>query len=556
MDPATAMNAKPEMHGILRSFPVFSECSPDDLAALSEYFEEKTLPEGRDVYRAREAGRYFYLIASGAVSLWRRHGREEEQTNLLGPGDAFGEEALTDSPVRDASAHAETETVVLRAAAEPLREHLAQIPGAQEALRTILRGHRLTARVRFPWLTPEETVYLATRKAEAMLAPGLSLPGIIALVSLIAIPVLLHLRWPQWTLLLPVAGVLVALAFGAWQALDWSNDFYLVTNRRVVVIRRVPLIYDDRQETPLDRIQSVSVSRSVFQRMFGFGDVVIRTFTRLMVFDSVPDPHTVARLLDSIRKLKSIPETASNREEIGRMLSERINPQVAHEENEAPATPAPAATPVQPENAGWDAPGRLQTRFESGEMVTYRKHLFFLVRNVFLPVLLLLLGIILAAVMAVGAFPFSRLAGVAIGIGISALGFLWGAYEYLDWSNDLYQVTNEQILAIHRKPLGDEERRAAVLDNILSLEYDRPSLLARLLNFGTVTATVGQVNFTFDEVRDPVHVQEDIFRRMEAKKRRREEKERRQRREEIADWITTYHDMTRESDGGQEGKQP
>jgi hypothetical protein len=128
-------------------------------------------------------------------------------------------------------------------------------------------------------------------------------------------------------------------------------------------------------------------------------------------------------------------------------------------------------------------------------------------------------------------------------------------YEYLDWANDLYQVTPEQILALHRKPLGDEERRAAALENILSLEYDRPSLLARLFNFGTVRASVGQVNFIFEEVGDPVHVQEDIFRRLEAKKRRAANSQRRQRREEIADWIETYHNLTRPDADGAEVKE-
>ncbi len=543
------MNAKPEQHAVLRSFPVFSEFSPEDLSAVAGCFEEKTIPEGRDLYRAGEEGRYFYLVANGAVSLWRKFGKEEEQISLLGPGDAFGADSLLDPPIRTSSAHAETEAVVLRAAAKTLRDRLAQIPGAPEALQVILRSHRLISRVNFPWLAPEETVYLATRKAEAMLAPGLSPPGILALASLAGVPLILHQGWPQWSLLLPVAGFLAALAIGGWQTLDWSNDFYLVTSRRVVVIRRIPLIYDDRQETPLDRIQSVSVTRTVLQRLFGFGDVVVRTFTRLMVFDSVPDPQTVAHLLDSIRNQRQSRQVESDREEIGRMLSERLNPPAPREgEDEPPSVPS-EAPPAPKHVPGQDAPGRFQTRFESGDMVTYRKHIFFLVRNVFLPVLLLLFGVNLAAVMAVGAFPFDRLAGMAVGIGVSAAGLLWAGYEYLDWSNDLYQVSGEQILAVHRKPLGDEQRRAAALENILSLEYDRPSLLARLMNFGTVKATVGQVNFTFDEVSDPVHVQEDIFRRMEAGKKRRRDKEHRERREEIADWITTYHDMTRGGGG-------
>jgi hypothetical protein len=79
--------------------------------------------------------------------------------------------------------------------------------------------------------------------------------------------------------------------------------------------------------------------------------------------------------------------------------------------------------------------------------------------------------------------------------------------------------------------------------------------LARLLNFGTVKATVGQVSFTFDEVGDPVHVQEDIFRRMESRKKRTADSQRRQRRDEIAVWIETYHNLTRKDPGEDEAEE-
>lgn len=188
--------------------------------------------------------------------------------------------------------------------------------------------------------------------------------------------------------------------------------------------------------------------------------------------------------------------------------------------------------------------GRTQTRFEHAGIVTYRKHIFFVARDTFLPVLLVATGVGLALFSLVGVFPIDRALGMGIGMALALAGSVWGLYEYADWANDLYQATPDQILAIHRKPLGDEERRSAALENILSLEYDRPGMLARLLNFGTVTATVGQVNFTFNQVQDPVGVQEDIFRRMETKRQRRAAGQRQERREEIATWIETYHHMT------------
>ena len=135
------------------------------------------------------------------------------------------------------------------------------------------------------------------------------------------------------------------------------------------------------------------------------------------------------------------------------------------------------------------------------------------------------------------------------GAALVAAGLGWGVYAYVDWANDLYMVTPDQIIALHRTPLGREDHRAASLDNILSLEYDRPGPMARLLNFGNVVVTVGNLAFTFDRVHDPVGVQEDIYRRMEAHRAQRDQTDRARRSEEIAEWLEAYHHVVGSEDG-------
>jgi len=78
--------------------------------------------------------------------------------------------------------------------------------------------------------------------------------------------------------------------------------------------------------------------------------------------------------------------------------------------------------------------------------------------------------------------------------------FLWLLYDYVDWHNDIYQVTPDQILDIERKPFGTEDKKAAPLENILSIEYERIGFLGLLFNFGTVLIKVGTTTFTFDHV--------------------------------------------------------
>jgi len=532
----------------ITSFPLLADLPPEEAAALETLFEEKQLVQGKDVYREGEPARYFYFLLSGTISLWHRRGSKEEQVRLLTPGEVFGEEALLGLARRHATASVENEAAVLRASSENLSARLRFLPTAQEILRTVARGRRLVRSVAFPWLEPDEAVFLATRKSNLLLFPSMAAPVLLGLISLASIPII-HLRlWPQWTYALSAAGIIFSVAYGIWSAVDWGNDYYLITNRRVVAIRRIPLVYDDRQEAPLSMIQSVSVSSTLRQRPLGYGDVVVNTFTRPIVFESIPHPTTVARLLERIWKDRRQTEERKEREEINRLLAQRLKGGETAE-----IRPEETGSSLEADRPPTETLGAMQTRLVNGETVTYRKHRFFLFRNLFLPALLAVFGVVLGVINSAGMFPIDRPSGTAIAAGVLLAGLLWAVYEYADWANDLYQVTPEQILALHRKPLGDEERRSAALENILSLEYDRPSFLARMMDFGTVRATVGQVSFTFDEVSDPIHVQEDIFRRMEAKKKKATQNQHHQRSEEIADWIETYHHLTRgETDGGED----
>jgi len=122
----------------------------------------------------------------------------------------------------------------------------------------------------------------------------------------------------------------------------------------------------------------------------------------------------------------------------------------------------------------------------------------------------------------------------------------WWLYQFEDWKNDLYLITNDQIVDLYRKPLGSEERRSAPLGNVLSLKYERPGALGLLLNYGSVVAKVGADELRFEGVFDPVGVQNDIYRRMEAVKARKEASEAARQREELSRWMAAYHEVAQE----------
>jgi hypothetical protein len=111
----------------------------------------------------------------------------------------------------------------------------------------------------------------------------------------------------------------------------------------------------------------------------------------------------------------------------------------------------------------------------------------------------------------------------------------------MDWSNDKYEVTSEQIIDIDRKPFGTESRNAAQLESILGTNYIRHGILGNIFNFGTVNITVGGTQLVFEDVMDPASVQSDIDRRRMARKAKQDEARITAERERMAEWLAAYH---------------
>ena len=122
--------------------------------------------------------------------------------------------------------------------------------------------------------------------------------------------------------------------------------------------------------------------------------------------------------------------------------------------------------------------------------------------------------------------------------------FLWWLYNYIDWHNDIYLITGEQVVDINRKPLGKEERRAAQIKNILSVEYKRLGIIGLVLNFGTVFIRVGEATFSFDNVYNPSEVQRELFHRISQRSLKERQAQGEAERQRMADWISAYHRIT------------
>ena len=209
-----------------------------------------------------------------------------------------------------------------------------------------------------------------------------------------------------------------------------------------------------------------------------------------------------------------------------------------------PLNPTPAET-REPGFFEWLFRDFIRLRFEQNGTITYRKHWFVLVQMIWLPVLLIALGIAAIVVRLAGSLAFMPLTtGLVVASIFIFICFVVVVYQYADWRNDIFQITLDQIVDLDRKPLGKVRRRSAPLENILSIEYQRNGFWGYLLNFGTVYISVGSTDLSFDFVYNPSEVQQDIFYRMGERLDQIQQFKVEGERERISEWIASYHRRT------------
>jgi len=404
----------------------------------------------------------------------------------------------------------------------------------------------------FPGQMEGEKVIVYERKHWLVLLESLWLPLLLVLIcGLIACfitvlsrgkaqasPVILTFLW------LVMVGP--GLCWCSWEVWDWRNDLYIVTNERVIHIERGPLVREMRDEASLEVIQDVHiVIKGKLRNVLDVGDIDIETAgvtMRGVHFRGIGHPRQVqARIMALIERLRmgaEVEEAALEdlRQRMGMLPRREV----------APSVPPPP----QAELPRWLRKLRelfLVTPYFGENQVIWHKHPYVLFTKIWWVVLLslLLLGLMLMT------WRLSRLWLMAVLV----LAFLAMAakiaWEVVDWRNDIYAITDDRVIDIEKVPFKAESRLEARLDRIQNVRYLKPSVLARILNFGNVRLeTAGREPFTFEYVRNPEAVQQEISRRLERYRRRMWQREKEAREEEILRILARYHRNVIERGGG------
>jgi len=545
----------------LKKIHLFQGLEEEDLQVIAEELTEADHAAGTVIFEQNSKAESFYLIYGGSVRITRRQEGKQIELAVFVKNDYFGEMALISKRPRSATATAVADSSLLVLSRKDFEELYKRIPELRLNFQVAVESRQLHRRFqsKFKWLGPGEVVYFLARKHRIYLYLKLVWP-----VLALAVPIFFFYGWYSlarfWIVMVAAIGSLLAIiAWIVWLWIDWGNDYYIVTNHRAVWLEKVVGIYDSRQESPLSTVVAVGVEANPIGRILDYGDVIIRTFVGKIPFDNVDHPKQAARMIEEHWRRRREAAVETEKEAMKDALRRKLELLPPPPSKPKAVSVSPAAPQKQRERLSllrMLGANTLKLRYETGDRVVYRKHWMALILQAWMPLtgFFAVLGFFFYRLVQLVSLPevfISFQNGIHVDT-VAGAAFLalfpfvgWFIYEVVDWSNDKFEVTPEQIIDLDKKPFGTESRNAAQLDNILAIEYRRIGLLGNIFNYGSVFITVGGTKLIFEDVMDPASVQSDIDRRREGRIEKKNQSAAAAERERMAAWLATYHENSR-----------
>jgi hypothetical protein len=355
--------------------------------------------------------------------------------------------------------------------------------------------------------------------------------------------------WFGW---LGLAVVLVL--WGAYLALDWSDDWIALTNRRLIIMDKTLFLRESRREAPIGRVQNVTAEYPNSMAVaLDYGDLKVDTAgIGVLLFRNLPRPRRMREAIFNVQadEHAAQPSPEDLRKARARSIILGTDPAM----HDRPTPPHGISTTEQrPPNAEsqystrrsvWSLLFPLSPQRDQ-ESVTWHKHWIYLLRGVFPQLLLsvLLIGAWFASISLgeQGQYgPLPVILGWAAVV-IVPISLLWALWNWEDWRNDFYRLDHERIHDIERLPLGlREQSKETLVTRVADVTYLVPGPLAHLLNYGDVTLkTPGEsTEFNFKGVPHPREVQQEIMDRINEYRQKGNASTER----EIEAWLRAYHD--------------
>ena len=138
-------------------------------------------------------------------------------------------------------------------------------------------------------MAENEKVVFVTRRHWVTVAPGIFVHVLLAIV-IAAGAVFLKMKSDDWRSLLVLVLMLYPVLWIFIRLMRWTNEMYVVTNKRVMEIRGIFSKY--AADSALEKVNDVVLYQSLAGRMYNYGDVEIVTGSDIGVnrFNGISHP--------------------------------------------------------------------------------------------------------------------------------------------------------------------------------------------------------------------------------------------------------------------------
>ena len=541
---------------------VFQRLSKDQRRRLTGFMSHYYFPANHHlIQQGEEADSLWVLLDGGHAAIHALDGHGNKMLTTITTGVTyFGETALLGQMPQDSSIEAQAGSEWLRLHWTDFRQFVDDEPGnLRRDIEVRTKRQAVVAseqqRQKYAWLQPGELLILLSRRHWiAFLRKGI--PAFILFAVLLAIAIF-GASIPGYQLWIAIpAGVLAIIALLAfiWGAIDYFNDWVVVTNRRVVHQEKVLFVNEWRKEAPLEQIQDVSFRTTFLGRWLNYGTMIIQTASTsgVISFDYTRHFDQLDNVIKQQRELRQRHSAAQSKLVIHRRLEERLGLNL-----ELPSRVFRGGVKrAEVKPTGWQK--RMERRSANryrrteGNTIVWRKHWMVLWPQLWLPFVSLVTVFVITVFLAFGVsfvpanlrFATEIIVIISVLVTIAALGrVLW---VWANWRNDRYEVSDTEIVHVEKLPLAlAEQRSVAGLGRIQNVEMSIPTPLHWLFNYGNVRCQTAAEygDFIFYGVYDPRSVAAEIQLRMERYRRREEEKSARDRARELPDWFEVYNNL-------------
>jgi hypothetical protein len=558
----------------IRESPALTDLPEEKKVEFAYQADIQLFKQGEVLTRQGEHDGRFFVVISGELHAIDQREIPHHLLNVHPAGSVVGLRSLLYGGERAATVEAGRDSVVAIYTDDDLAWLMQQDPQFEHKAKEMERAFNTRAVTDFPGRQPDEVVLAATKRHILALLAGFIWPILFLILPILFLigTELLGLGigdffrdYPGIFILVTIPFGLIAILLMIYNYLDWRNDDLIVTTKRVVHIERILFYSEVRDELPLTQIQNVTIkSHSWLDTLFDCDDIDIQTMAlgRVSV-DRIPAAQNLLGVILSAQQLAKERGAASDRESVRRLISERLG----RSSLEVPVSAIHTAhkptkkfiklprVPISSFGLGYFIPRNEERKTEKGEqIVIWRKHYIVLLRNIFMPVLAILISNYLFLASIFNWWPltggWSDLGFWIFGLALAASLF-WYVWEYDTWRRDVYILTGSKIIDIESSAfrLQGEKVREGNFDAIQNITYDLPNLIWRLFNLGDVTIqTAGTFgSFSFKQVFKPSAVQEEIFRRWDTYQQLKREKQRDETTRQVVTVLGEYHEMTRQS---------